>query len=215
VTTPETTPKVGTTEDPRVVRSRAIILAAAHEHFVTHGYVGANVDLLAAEAGVSKRTVYNVFGDKETLFRAVVERAVGIAERFSRELAEDFGADAGPGTLEDIAVRLARSVLSPRVVPLRRLLIGESRRFPELAREYYDRAPGLVMRTLAGHLAGLPGLAVDDPDTAAEHFAFLVLGAPLDRALFDPGTDGVGAPDDLDGRARTGVAAFIRAYARR
>ncbi|MEU7817903.1 TetR/AcrR family transcriptional regulator [Pseudonocardia sp. NPDC049154] len=192
-------------EDPRVTRSRALILAAAHDHFVAHGYVGANVDLIAAEAGVAKRTVYNIYGGKEALFRAVVEESITIAERFSRELAAGIAAEG----LEGVAVRLAGSVLGPRVLPLRRLLIGESRRFPELAVEYYDRAPGLVMRTLAGHLRDQPGLAVDDPQRAAEHLAFLVLGAPLDRALFDASA----VPEDLEAVALAGVAAFRRAYA--
>ncbi|GAA1864454.1 TetR/AcrR family transcriptional regulator [Pseudonocardia ailaonensis] len=189
-------------EDPRVGRSRAIILAAAHEHFVRHGYLGANVDTIAAEAGVSKRTVYNIYGDKESLFRAVLERAFEISERFTRELADGMGGD-----LEDIAVRLVRAVLGPRVLPLRRMLIGEAGRFPELAREYYERAPGLVMRSLAAHLPAQPGLRIDDPAIAAEHFAFLVLGAPLDRGLFDPDV-----PADPVARALAGVAAFRRAY---
>jgi len=192
-------------EDPRVTRSRALILAAAHTHFVTHGYVGANVDEIAAEAGVSKRTVYNIYGGKEPLFRAVVEAAIAIAERFSAALADDIAVD----DLEGVAERLVGSVLSDRVIPLRRLLIGESRRFPELAREYYERAPGLVLRTLAAHLPHHPGLRIDDGEAAAEHFAFLVLGPPLDRALFDDRVPG----DPLDG-ARAGVAVFRRAYAR-
>ncbi|GAA4682520.1 hypothetical protein GCM10023215_15690 [Pseudonocardia yuanmonensis] len=106
-------------------------------------------------------------------------------------------------------MRLAGAVLGPRVLPLRRLLIGESRRFPDLAREYYDRAPGLVMRTLASCLREQPDLTVDDPDRAAEHFAFLVLGAPLDRALFDATAE----PADVETTALAGVAAFRRAYA--
>ncbi|MCW0215124.1 MAG: TetR/AcrR family transcriptional regulator [Pseudonocardia sp.] len=195
-----------TGEDPRIVRSRAIILAAAHDHFVAHGYLGANIDALAEEAGVSKRTVYNIYGGKEELFRAVLDRAIGIAEEFSRELA-DAMATVG---LEGLAVRLVRVLLSDRVVPLRRLLIGESRRFPELAAAYYDRAPGLVMRTLAEHLPTLPGLRIDDPDTAAAHFAFLVVGAPLDRAMF--GEQRLG-DTELERAALAGVAAFRRAYA--
>jgi TetR/AcrR family transcriptional repressor of mexJK operon len=201
-------------EDPRVVRSRAVILAAALEHFVAHGYVGANVDLIAEEAGVSKRTVYNVVGGKEQLFRAVLGEAIDIAERFSRQMSDELavGVDLA-ADLRAIGVRLARAVLGGRVVALRRLLIAESRRFPEIAREYYERAPGLVMTTLAARLAALAEkgrLRVADPMTAAEHFAFLVMGAPLDRALLGLGTDR--PPDELDAVALAGVGAFLRAY---
>jgi TetR/AcrR family transcriptional repressor of mexJK operon len=201
-------------EDPRVTRSRAVILAAALEHFVAHGYVGANVDLIAEEAGVSKRTVYNVVGGKQQLFRAVLGEAIDIAERFSRQMSDELavGVDLA-ADLRSIGVRLARAVLGGRIVALRRLLIAESRRFPEIAREYYERAPGLVMTTLATRLAALAEqgrLRVADPMMAAEHFAFLVMGAPLDRALLGLGTDR--PPDELDAVALAGVGAFLRAY---
>jgi TetR/AcrR family transcriptional regulator, mexJK operon transcriptional repressor len=201
-------------EDPRVTRSRAVILAAASEHFVAHGYVGANVDLIAEEAGVSKRTVYNVFGSKEQLFRAVLGEAIDIAERFSRQMSDELavGVDLA-ADLRSIGVRLARAVLGGRIVALRRLLIAESRRFPEIAREYYERAPGLVMTTLATRLAALAEkgrLRVADPMMAAEHFAFLVVGASLDRALLGLGADR--PPDELEAVALAGVAAFLRAY---
>ncbi|ODU07173.1 MAG: hypothetical protein ABS81_02415 [Pseudonocardia sp. SCN 72-86] len=85
------------------------MLAAAHDHFVRHGYVGTNVDLVADSARVAKRTVYNIDGDKETLFRAVVDEAIGIAERPSRDLCDRIDVDG----LEDVAADLIRAVLGP------------------------------------------------------------------------------------------------------
>ena len=55
-------------------------------------------------------------------------------------------------------------------------------------------------------------LRVDDPESAAEHFAFLAIGASLDRALFDAETDAAGAAAAVE-RAERGVAVFLRAYA--
>lgn len=201
------------TEDPRVTRSRVAILDAATAHFIAHGYVGANVDVIAAEAGVSKRTVYNLYEGKEQLFRAVMGEAIETAERFSRDQATGLavGSDLA-GDLSRIAVSLSSAVLGGRIVPLRRLLIGEAERFPHIARDYYARAPGLVMDTLADLFAelGRQGrLTLDDPATAAEHFAFLVMGAPLDRALF-----GVIPRTDSAKQARAGVSVFLRAYGR-
>ncbi|OLR93536.1 TetR/AcrR family transcriptional regulator [Actinokineospora bangkokensis] len=192
--------------DPRVARSRAVITAAAAEHFLRVGYLAANVDEIAAEARVSKRTIYNVVGGKEQLFRDVVAEVLGTAAAFAgaatRELADT------PETLLDLAERLAAVVHAPRVLRLRRLLIAEAGRFPDLAREYYERGPGRVMTTLSAAFRDYHGrglLAAPDPDLAAEHFAFLVLGASLDRALF---TDEPPQP----GRARAGAEAFLRAY---
>ncbi|MCP3804346.1 TetR/AcrR family transcriptional regulator [Allokutzneria sp. A3M-2-11 16] len=199
--------------DPRVARSRAVIVAAATEHFLRNGYVGANVDEIAAEARVSKRTIYNVFGGKEQLFRETLAEALVTAERFSRQLSVELGTTGDvAGELRDVAVRLAAAVLGGPVLRLRRLLIGEAERFPDLADDYYARAPGRVMDSLAEglrrfHERGL--LHVPEPELAAEHFAFLVMGAPLDRALFAARPL---AADHVAARARAGAEAFLRSY---
>lgn len=190
-------------------------MTAASEHFLRKGYVGANVDEIAAEARVSKRTVYNIFGTKEQLFREILAEAFGTAERFSRETVSVLtDTDDLAGELKAVAVRLARIVLDPRVVRLRRLLIGEAERFPELAGEYYRRAPDRVMDTLAeaiGRLGERGLLRASDPRLAAEHFAFLVMGAALDRALFT--VNGETVPQtEIETRAVAGVAAFLAAY---
>src|SRR5690606_3637662 len=105
------------------------------------------------------------------------------------------------------------AIVRPQVVALRRLLIGEARSFPELARSYYDRAPGRVVAALAAGFedlgrAGL--LRVPDARRAAEQFAYLVAGEPLDRAVLT-GT----APDraQVVACAREGVATFLARYA--
>lgn len=200
--------------DPRIARSRAVILAAATDHFQTTGYVGANVDEIAAEARVSKRTIYNIFGGKEQLFRETLSTVIDIAEPFVIETAsvlattEDVAAD-----LRVVACGLARAVLDGPVVGLRRLVIAEAERFPTIARDYYERAPGRVLDMLAEamHRFGENGLLeVEDARLAAEHFVFLVMGAPLDRALFL--APNRAPPDDVDARALTGVEVFLRAY---
>lgn len=203
-------------EDPRITRSRALITAAAAQVFLEQGYPGTSVDDIAAAAGVSKRTVYNVFVDKEQLFRAIIGEAIATAERFSAELAATTAeATDAAAALTTLARELAASVLGGRVVPLRRLLIGEARCFPEFAVEYYERAPGRVMAAVAAALRSFADrglLRVDDAELAAEHFAFLAIGASLDRALFESGTDAAGADAAVE-RAERGAAAFLRAYA--
>ena len=82
-------------EDPRITRSRALIMSAAARVFLLRGYPGTSVDDIAVEAGVSKRTVYNVFDDKEQLFRAIIGDAIATAERFSAELVATTAEAAG------------------------------------------------------------------------------------------------------------------------
>ncbi|MBI5160977.1 MAG: TetR/AcrR family transcriptional regulator [Micrococcales bacterium] len=200
--------------DRRIERSRAAILSGATAVFLRNGYDGTSVDDIAREAGVAKRTVYNIFEDKEALFRETVSAAIEIAERFSAELSEetelmrDVAAD-----LPRIARRLASAVLAGPVLDLRRLVVSESRRFPELAVEYRRRAPELVMRALSSALrkVGDSGkLRIDNADVAAEHFAFLIMGADLDRGMFSVA---VGSERRIRERADAGTAVFLRAYA--
>ena len=201
-------------EDPRITRSRALILDAATGIFLARGYTAATVDDVAVAAGVAKRTIYNLYADKDQLFRATILRSIAVADRFSASLAEDVRGVADPRTeLPAIATRLAAAVLSSPVLPLRRLLVMESNRFPDLAAEYRERAPEAVIRALAELFTALAAsghLVLDDPVLAAEHFAFLVMGAELDRGVFAPATP---APDAVEERAMAGVTAFLRAYA--
>lgn len=201
--------------DPRVVRSRAAVLEAATALFLQGGYSATTMDEIAQTAGVSKRTVYNNFTDKEALFREVVLAATGIAEELAADAAAELAdPDDLPTALFGLARRLAVTVTNPQVVRLRRLLIGEADRFPELAAEYYRVAPGRVMSTLAAAFESLAlrgRLQASDPRRAAEHFAFLVLGPALDRALFD-GRQTAPDTDSLVRAADDGVRAFLAAY---
>jgi TetR/AcrR family transcriptional repressor of mexJK operon len=209
----ETTTRI----DPRVVRSRAAVLEAATTLFLRNGYSATTMDDIAETAGVSKRTAYNNFTDKEALFREVVMAATGIAERFAADAATELtDPDDLPAVLFALAHRMAVTATDPRAVRLRRLLIGEAHRFPDLAAEYYRLAPGTVMSTLAAALESLAvrgRLQVTDPHRAAEQFAFLVLGAALDRAMFD-GRDDIHDTDSIAHAADDGVRTFLDAYGR-
>ncbi|WP_374947099.1 TetR/AcrR family transcriptional regulator [Agreia sp.] len=212
---PSATP--GTNErartDPRILRSRDLILDAALGCFLARGYLAATVDGIAVEAGVAKRTVFNLYGTKDELFRAVIARATEISEKFVVDRVESpIGVLPIDQEVAEFALAHARAVITPQVISTRRLLIGEALRFPELASDYFDRVPGRIMGAIADRLlryAVLGTLHVPEPRRAAEHFAYLVLGEALDRSLFQPGsiTDA-----QVEAAALRGADAFVRAY---
>jgi TetR/AcrR family transcriptional repressor of mexJK operon len=124
------------------------------------------------------------------------------------------------GDLETNLRELARSqltaVIQPDLIQFRRLVIGEADRFPDLARTYYERAPGRVLAALAALFADLSDrgmLNVDDAELAADHFAWLVLGIPLDRAMFH-GPPAALTDDEIHRYADEAVRVFLAAYAR-
>jgi TetR/AcrR family transcriptional repressor of mexJK operon len=196
---------------------RAAIVRAATELFLRQGYHDTSTDQIAAAAAVSKQTVYNQFGDKKNLFHEIIIGVTATAERFAaglpRELASVRAAEDLAPALRALARRYLASVMNPQVLALRRLMIGEASRFPQLAADYYERAPARVLAALADvfdRLGARGLLAVDDPASAAEHFAYLVLGRPLDHGMFH--VDEVPGGTELDRSADRAVTVFLAAY---
>jgi TetR/AcrR family transcriptional regulator, mexJK operon transcriptional repressor len=201
--------------DSRSARKRQAIMDAATRLFLASGYQGTSMDDIAALAQVSKQTVYKNFADKQRLFSDIVLGAATRADDFVQllpgVLAEASDLEAG---LRTLARRYLATVMQPQLVQLRRLVVSEADRFPDLAREYYRLVPEHVMAALAAQLAMLADagqLRIGDPLSAAGHFAFLVLGLPLDRAMFLGADHGLTAPD-LDRLADAAVGIFLAAY---
>lgn len=201
--------------DPRVRRSRAAAKGAATHLFLRHGYAGATMDGVAKRAGLTKRTLYNNYADKSALFTEVVADVTAFAEKFVSELDDDYFdtvATDPSRTLGDLAQRLASAILRPPVIALRRLLISESAAFPHLAEEYYERAPGAVLNAITSGFTRLKNkghLRIDDPRLAAEQFAYLVVGARLDRAIL---TGTLPSQDEVARATKAGVQTFLARY---
>jgi TetR/AcrR family transcriptional regulator of autoinduction and epiphytic fitness len=160
------------------------ILEGAMREFLAHGYAATSMDRVASAAGVSKATVYSHFRDKEALFNSLVEHLAG--ERFRRIFgalrAEHRASAAGPPGrppgAPPAAVTLRRLALSlleiartdEHLVAFMRLIVGESGRFPELARAYVNHLAKPVIENLAGYLKSRPELKLRDPEAAARVF---------------------------------------------
>jgi TetR/AcrR family transcriptional repressor of mexJK operon len=190
-------------------------MEAAATLFLRSGYLGTSMDEIAALARVSKQTVYTHFADKERLFGDVVLRNAVLVDEFLDTIAAMLHDTTDPARdLGAFARGYVRFVTRPETLRLRQLVIGEAGRFPEIARAYYERVPQRVLAALASEFAHLTErglLRADDPRLAADHFAWLVLGAPMDRAMFLGAGEAPG-PAQLDRLADAGVQAFLSAY---
>ena len=201
----------------RTPRKRRAILAAATEVFLQHGYLGASMDEVAAKAGVSKQTVYKQFENKERLFAEIV---LGTSDQLMDALVQayaetlDGAADAREG-LQALARRLLDSLTAASVLQLRRLVIAEADRFPEVCGAWFTSGFEKSLEALGEALTRLTerGLLreLEDPTLAAYQFAGLVMYKPMNRAMF-AGTRERPKPNELDKLADQATEVFLAAY---
>ena len=199
----------------RSARKHSAILDAATTVFLRNGYRGTSMDEIAASARVSKQTVYKHFADKETLFSAIVTAAVEAAGDPVLEDVEALGdSDDLEADLRALARRQLGQVVQPRLLQLRRLVIGEANRFPDLGRAFYDRGAGRSTAALSAAFERLTArgrLRADDPELAAAHFSWLVMAPAVNRPML-LGDDAIPTAAELDRYAEGGVRAFLAAY---
>ncbi|QUQ63841.1 TetR/AcrR family transcriptional regulator [Kutzneria sp. CA-103260] len=193
---------------------RQSVVRAAAQVFVREGYVGASVDVIATEAGVSKQTIYNYYRDKENLFLSVIDAMLQpVAERFLAVLDEILldEADLAAGL-----VRLGRAwtalLAQEDLAALRRLIVGEATRYPQLLAAWQNAGPGQAQPKLTAHLTRLSGrgvLTVPDPERAANQLTSLLIGEVQTMSLFGAVDVPASRVDDI---VTSGVQVFLRAY---
>jgi len=196
-------------------RSHEKIIAAAEREFLQSGFLGTNMDAVAETAGVSKQTVYAHFKSKEALFIEVVVAMTGGA---ARELGEDIDAPPEAPLVQDFLLKTAIDqltvVLTPRLMRLRRMVIGEVERFPELGRSLYENGPAAAIGKLErafAHYRRIGQLVMPDPLMAATQFNWLLMGGPTSAAML-LGDLGIPKRFELEAHAAECARIFLCAY---
>jgi TetR/AcrR family transcriptional repressor of mexJK operon len=196
-------------------RKHREILEAAATLFLTDGYVGTSMDEVAAAASVSKQTVYKHFSDKEHLFTEIVlattDHVHGVVRRVVASLGDSYDLKRD---LPELARRFLAAIMDPEFLRLRRLVIANAHRFPEVGASWYEesfvRGPAAFAERFR-QLMDRGLLRADDPLLAAHHFIGLLLWVPINRAMFT-GREDLSAAE-LDQHAGEAVRLFLAAYA--
>jgi AcrR family transcriptional regulator len=194
-------------------RKHDAIAAAALVLFARDGYERTSVDAIAAEAGVSKRTVYSHYGDKENLFLLILhetydtmrERVGDIVDRNLRDV--DDVRLALTTCVREIVRTITRA---PERATLIRLLISEAPHFPAILDLWHNRGIVPLLAEPLAKLAAAGLLGTDDPAQAAEHLSALTLGQVNNKSMM--GTIQL-TDSEADRIVLSGIAAFMRAYA--
>ncbi len=183
---------------PRVTPAdrRTRILEAAREEFAARGFAASRMEDMARRVGISRAALYLAFDSKEALFRALVSEV--ITEVMPKLLPDNYGTLPAAALLRGF-IRIAMTrMASPETAFLPRLIVGEGRNFPELARFYHETALicvlGAVERLII-HGLGRGEFTCADPKMASRTVASGIIFAALWRGVFEP----VGAePMDVD-----------------
>jgi AcrR family transcriptional regulator len=157
-------------ERPLLVEKVDAILNGAMQEFLANGYAATTMDRVTAAAGVSKTTVYSYFQDKEGLFTALIER---LAQKKYLAIFNPQDPQFFAGEPEIVLRRLATNILdncSQELLGLVRLIIGESGRFPALARVFVRNVDKASLDVITQYFIAHPELQLPDPEVAARIF---------------------------------------------
>jgi len=172
--------------EPKKGRKFDQVLEGARQVFLSDGFEGASVDDIARAAGVSKATLYSYFPDKRFLFMQVAR--IECARQADHAI-ETIDMDAPVrDVLTAIAIEMVEFFTSDFGQRIFRICVGESDRFPELGREFYESGPMLVRQRLVEffHKAADRGeLRIDDYNLAAEQLHELCKADLFPRLVFN------------------------------
>ncbi len=184
---------------------REHLIDAAEDVFLDKGYHAATMNDIAARAGMSKKTVYQVFPSKEVLFGAWMGDRLAVL----RVPIEPDGRDP-EDVLVDLLVKMALFLLSPRHIAMTRLLVAEGQRSPEIGRALQSLGLGRGDGTLEKYLASQADcgvLRLDNPLETASMLFGCAIGEPMLKLLVcnEP------APDvaEIERRARASVRLLL------
>jgi TetR/AcrR family transcriptional regulator, mexJK operon transcriptional repressor len=194
---------------PLDAAKRQVIVETAAHHFFQHGYAATAIEQVAADAGVSKVTIYNQFGDKRALFAAAV---AGECEKMRGH----FSIGAMPqGTIRERLTAIGEAVFAflsrPEMIQFERRIAAETEHEPAIGAAFLEAGPRRMKQDFGVWLtcaveAG--ELVIDDPLLAAEQFVSLCKGmGDLERRF-----GAVVAPEQSRMRIDGAVDVFLAAY---
>jgi len=161
---------------------REHMLWVAKDVFLEAGFERASMDVIAARAQTSKRTLYAHFENKEKLYLAVVELVHGLFLS-TLKMPGDYPGDAAEA-LAMFCGRFLEIMLCAPTIRMSRMNIAEAERFPEGSAQYFNVGFSAVHDRLSDYLKETFGLSAEAGSQAAQQLIGRVLYPRFLRALF-------------------------------
>lgn len=186
---------------------RSVLLAAAEEVFLTCGYAGTTMSTIARTAGMSKKTIYQVFDSKAELFRALLLSR--LKESDTPPCVEGLTPAAA---LEALLHHMARQVLTPNHVAVCRLILASAGKLPEVSDIFKEHLLRLEdnLETWLGAQAAQGVFRFPDRAEAIAMLVSIAIGGFHWRLLAEIGTPPTEAM--VTTRIRSAIAIFMREF---
>lgn len=217
-----------TTAKPAAARTRSRnkreeVLGIASNCFLSNGYDGTSINVMARDAGISKESIYRYFGSKEDLFKCVIERELEVYQKGMEDTAGDFQKESIEQALLHVAENTLKLLTNERAQALRRLIFHMAANGSRVGRHYYQVGPQVAYQNLRRifehHLEGRPqqdkasGLKAREGFTT-EKLSIYFMGMILHPTTLERecGLLGELSTREVRRRAREIIADFLRSY---
>jgi TetR/AcrR family transcriptional repressor of mexJK operon len=189
-------------------KRQTIVETAAHLFF-HNGYAATAIEQVAADAGVSKVTIYNQFGDKRALFAAAVTCEC-------EKMRGHFSLETMPqGTIRERLTTIGEAIhaflFRPEMIQFERRIAAETEHDAAIGEAFLEAGPRRMKQGFAlwlAHAAQAGDLRIADPLLAAEQFVSMCKGmGDLERRF-----GAVIQPEHSRQRITGAVHVFLAAY---
>jgi len=206
-------------DNPSVSRGEArrrAMMDAAWETVLGKGFAACTLDDIISVSGGSKSTLYTQFGDKDGLFKTVMQEK---CTAFSDELNLTFESDAQPDEmLHTFAELLVEKVTTEESIRFMRLLQAEGQTLPSLTQDFICRGPERIDHSLTHYLASAHqrgDLRVPDPEMYASLLLDMILGRWTEslRLMLLPDDEFDAHKAQMSKKAKAAVDLFLAATA--
>jgi TetR/AcrR family transcriptional repressor of mexJK operon len=141
-------PAAGPVLRQRSVDKREEVLDIASENFLSKGFDGTSINVMAREAGISKESIYRYFGSKEDLFLAVVERELSVYRKGMLETSNYYQGESMRDALRIVAESTLKVASDSRTLSLRRLVFQMAAHGSKVGNHYFTAGPDIAYKNL-------------------------------------------------------------------
>ena len=202
--------KDSTIEITKLSARGLLILDAAQHLFYHHGFDETSLAMIINEAGGSRRSIYNEFGNKQGLLMAVIQRQVKEQSEILTSINRDIEAKEA---LNQVCIKFVKGMLSPELMSLFRLVVQQVVKFPELGEMIYQKGPMTGILPLADYLEWLKEqkiLKIDNCHFSAQMLIEMAKGPLHTRSLLLPNKKA--SDEEISHQVAKAVDIFLNAH---